>query len=124
MLFELNLRLSQSNQALAELDNYLNHLINVHRTSEALEYLNGKIHENQSLPGLYRRLAEIYRLLGRKEEAITQLEMAKELSIQAGNRKGAIDSLMAILALNPVNASVYQRMLVELEAEQDKGSQP
>ncbi len=123
LLFELNLRLGQPNQAMAELDNYLNHLINVHRTSEALEYLNGKIHENQSLPGLYRRLAEIYRLLGRKDEAITQLEMAKELSIQAGNRKGAIDSLMAILALNPPNASVYQRMLVELEAEQQKGSQ-
>jgi tetratricopeptide (TPR) repeat protein len=120
MLFDLNIRLGQSNQALAEMDNYLNHLIGAHRTTDALEYLNGKIHENQALPGLYRRLAEIYRLLGRKEEAITQLETAKELSIQDGNIKGAIESLQIILALNPPNANVYQRMLVELEAEQDK----
>ncbi len=120
MLFDLNIRLGQPNQAMAELDNYLNYLINAHRTTGALEYLNQKIHENQSMAGLYRRLAEIYRLLGRKDEAITQLEMAKELSIQAGNRKGAIESLMTILAFNPANASVYQRMLVELEAEQEK----
>jgi tetratricopeptide (TPR) repeat protein len=123
MLFDLNIRLGQPDQALTELDNYLNHLINVHRTTEALEYLNGKIHENQSLPGLYRRLAEIYRLLGRREESIAQLETVKELSIQAGNRKAAIEALMTILALNPSNASVYQRMLVELEAEQEKRAQ-
>lgn len=120
MLFDLNMRISQSNQALAELDNYLNFLISSHRTTDALEYLNNKIHENQSIPGLYRRLAEIYRLLGRKEEAIAQLETSKELSIQAGNIKGAIEALQIILALNPGNASVYQRMLVELEAEQAK----
>ncbi len=124
MLFDLNIRLGQPNQAMAELDNYLNHLINVHRTTEALEYLNGKIHENQSLPSLYRRLAEIYRLLGRKDEAIAQLEVSKELSIQAGNRKGAIEALMTILTLNPANAGVYQRMLVELEAEEEKGAKP
>ncbi len=118
MLFDLNIRLGQPNQALGELDNYLNYMINAHRTTGALEYLNTKIHENQSQAGLYRRLAEIYRLLGRKEEAIGQLEIAKELFMQAGNRKSAIECLMTILASNPANASVYQRMLVELESEQ------
>ncbi|HSB65578.1 MAG TPA: tetratricopeptide repeat protein [Anaerolineales bacterium] len=122
MLFDLNMRLGQSNPALAELDNFLNHLISSHRTTDALEYLNNKIHENQTLPGLYRRLAEIYRLLGRKEEAIAQLETSKELSIQAGNIKGAIESLQIILALNPYNTNVYQRMLVELEAELEKST--
>lgn len=122
MLFDLNIRLGQPNQALAELDNYLNYLISIHRTTDALEYLNGKIHENQSLPDLYRRLAEIYRLLGRKDEAISQLEMSKEIAIQAGNRKAAIEALMTILAYNPSNPAIYQRMLVELEAEEQKGS--
>jgi tetratricopeptide (TPR) repeat protein len=116
-LFDLNLRLGQATQAMTELDNYLNHLITSHRTTEALEYINTKIHENQSQPTLYRRLAEIYRLLGRNEEAINQLEMAKELFIQAENRPAAIEALRTILALKPSNASMYQRMLVELEAE-------
>jgi tetratricopeptide (TPR) repeat protein len=117
MLFELNIRLGQENQAMSELDNYLNHLISLHHTTEALEFINSKIAENQALPGLYRRMAEIYRLLGHKEEAVSQLEIAKDMYLQAGNRTAAIESLTAILALNPVNVKFYQRMLVELEAE-------
>jgi tetratricopeptide (TPR) repeat protein len=117
MLFELNIRLGQENQAMTELDNYLNHLISAHRTTEALEYLNTKVSENQALPDLHRRLAEIYRLLGQKEDAVSQLETAKDLYLQAGNRTSAIETLMVILALNPVNVKFYQRMLVELQAE-------
>ncbi len=117
MLFELNIRLGQENQAMTELDNYLNHLINAHRTTEAVDYLNAKIAENQALPDLYRRLAELYRLLGRKEDAVSQLEVAKDMYLQAGNRSAAIEALMVILALNPVNVKFYQRMLVELQAE-------
>jgi predicted Zn-dependent protease len=93
----------------------------MHRTAEALEYVNAKILENQTQPALYRRLAEIYRLLGRKDEAVNQLEISKEMFLQAGNRSAAIESLMTILALNPTNVSVYQRMLVELQAKDDSG---
>lgn len=121
MLFDLNMRLGQDNQAMSELDNYLNHLISVHRTTEALEYLNSKIYENQTQSALYRRLAEIYRLLGRKEDAINQLEISKDMYLQAGDRKAAIEALMTILALNPPNVKVYQRMLVDLQ-EEDKNS--
>jgi len=117
MLFDLNLRLGQPNQAMSELDNYLNHLISSQRTSEALEYVNAKILENQNQPELYQRLAELYRLSGRKEESINQLEIAEELYIQIGNRSAAIETIMAILALNPVNATAYQQMLVELQTQ-------
>jgi tetratricopeptide (TPR) repeat protein len=117
MLFELNIRLDQTNQAMTELDNYINYLISVNRSAEALDYLNSKILENQNQPALNQRLAEIYRLLGRKDEAINQLVLAKELFVQAGNRKAAIETVMAILAINPDNISMYQRMLVELQAE-------
>jgi tetratricopeptide (TPR) repeat protein len=121
MLFELNIRLGQENQAMTELDNYLNHLISLQRTIEAMEYLNAKIADNQALPGLYRRLAEIYRLMGRKEDAVNQLETAKDLYLQAGNRAAAIETLKGILALNPVNVNFYQRMLVELQAADQTG---
>lgn len=116
MLFDLNMRLGQTSQAITELDSYLNHLISVNRTAEGLEYINLKIREHQNQPALYQRLAEFYRLLGRKEDAINQLELAKEIFVQAENRKAAIDCVMAILALNPTNASIYQRMLVDLQA--------
>jgi hypothetical protein len=49
------------------------------------------------------------------------LEISKEMFLQAGNRSAAIESLMTILALNPTNVSVYQRMLVELQAKDESG---
>lgn len=119
MLFDLNMRLGQTEQAMSELDNNLNHLISVHKTTEALDYLNAKILDNPTQPTLYRRLAEIYRMLGRKEDAIAQMEMSKDMYLQAGNMRAAIDTLMSILALNPANARYYQLMLVDLQ-ERDK----
>jgi tetratricopeptide (TPR) repeat protein len=117
MLFDLNMRLGQENQAMSELDNYLNHLINVQRSTEALDYVNQKIVENQAQPALYRRLADIYRLVGRKDEAISQMEISKDMYLQAGNRQAAIETLLAILALTPPNATMYQHMLAELQAQ-------
>ena len=121
MLFDLNMRLGQENQAMTELDNYLNHLINVQRSAEALDYVNQKIAENQAQPALYRRLADIYRLLGRKEEAIRQMETSKDMYLQAGNRQAAIETLLAILALTPPNSTMYQHMLAELQAQDKRG---
>ena len=118
MIFDLNLRLGQPNQAMTELDNFLNHLISSQRSDEALDYINTKILENQNQPALYQRLAELYSLLGRKEEAISQLEIAKEMYLQSENRPAAIEIVTAILALNPANANSYQRMLSELQAKE------
>ena len=117
MLFDLNLRLGQQNQAMTELDNFLNYLISSQRLNDALDYINTKILENQNQPALYQRLAELYRLLGRKDDAISQLEIAKELYLQSENRPAAIEIVNAILALNPNNSTTYQRMLSELQAK-------
>jgi tetratricopeptide (TPR) repeat protein len=116
-LFELNIRLGQPNQAMTELDSFLNHLITLHRSDEAMEYINTKILENPTQPALYRRLSELYRMSGRKDEAINQLEIAKEMFLQADNRSAAIECIMAILALNPGNANSYQQMLVDLKTK-------
>ena len=116
MLFDLNIRLEQTSQAMTELDNYLNHLISIHRSAEALEFINAKIQENQNQPALYQRMAEIYRVLGRKDEAISQLEIAKERFLLDGNRSAAIESIKAILALSPANINKYQQMLVEIQS--------
>lgn len=116
LLFDLNIRLGQPKQAITELDNYMSHLFSLNRTAEALEFINAKILDNQNLPSLYRRLAEIYRLLGRKEEAIRQLEISKELYLQEGNRSAAIESVAAIIALRPADPDTYHRMLADLQA--------
>jgi len=117
MLIDLNIRLGQASQALTELDNYLNHLISTNQSTKAAEYANTKVQENPTQPALHRRLAEVYRQTGRREEAIEQLDIAGEMFIQAGNRPAAIEAIMAILALNPLNANEYQQLLAQLQAE-------
>ncbi|MBN2147066.1 MAG: tetratricopeptide repeat protein [Anaerolineales bacterium] len=118
MLVELNLRLGQSTQALAELDNYIDHLLETHQEKKALDYLTTMVQENPQQPALHRRLADLYRQLGRNAEAIDQLDAAGELYMQTGNRAAAIEAVMAILALNPPNAGEYQQLLTQLHSEE------
>lgn len=117
MLVELNLRLGQSAQALAELDNYIEHLMSSRQANQALKYLTNMVQENPQQPALHRRLAELYRQMGRTSEAIDQLDAAGELYLQTGNRQAAMETIMAILALNPPNAAEYQTLLGQLRAE-------
>ena len=120
MLVDLNLRLNQSAQALNELDNYLTHLMSTHQESKALEYMTNLVKEYPTQPTIHRRLADIYRQLERYSEAIEQLDITGDMYLQAGNKAGAIEAVMAILALNPPNAAEYQQVLANLKAEQAK----
>ncbi len=115
MLIDLNLRLGQTAQALAEVDNYITHLLNSGQDQKALEFLTTLVQENPKQPAMHRRLGEFYRQVGRTEEAITQLDAAINLFLQAGNRPAAAETVMAILALNPPNPADYQQMLAKLQ---------
>lgn len=42
------------------------------------------------------------------------MDAAGELLLEMGDRKEAIESVMAILALNPPNAEDYQRLLEQI----------
>ena len=118
MLIDLNLRLNQSAQALAELDNYIAFLLNAGQSKKALDFLTALVQENTKQPAMHRRLGELHRQLGRTNEAVEQLDIAADLFIQAGNRPAAIETLIAILALNPAEAAGYQQLLSQLQKVQ------
>ena len=118
MLVDLNFRLNQPAQALSELDNHLAHLLNTAQHEKALEAMSDLINEYPDQAALHRRLAEIYRQHGRIREAIEQLDITGDIYLQVDNKAGAIESIMAILALNPPNAEQYQQVLARLRAEQ------
>jgi tetratricopeptide (TPR) repeat protein len=117
MLIDLNLRLGQAVQALGELDNYLAHMLNSGQSKKALDFLVNLVQENTKQPAMHRRLGELYRQLGRTQEAIDQLTIAGEQYLSAGNRTAAIETISAILALNPPNASDYQQLLAKINTE-------
>lgn len=110
-LIDLNLRMNQSSQALAELDDYISYLFSVKRYEAALKFVENLVSENDKVAGIRRRMAELYRQAGRTQQAIEQLDAAGDLLLDAGDRAGAIEAIRAILALNPPNAEEYQKVL-------------
>lgn len=117
MLIDLNLRLGQAQQALAELDNYLAHLIGSNQGNKALDYMTQLAQENPKQPAMHRRLGELYRQIGRTNEAIEQLDITCQMFLQVGNRAAAIEAITAILALNPSEPVRYHSLLAQIKGK-------
>jgi tetratricopeptide (TPR) repeat protein len=115
-LIGLNLRLGLIPQAMAELDGYVAHLLENKQYDESLQFVEKLVNENPKQAALYRRLAELYRRAGRTDDAIARLDTAGNLLMDSGDKAGAIEVVMAILALNPPNTAEYQQVLAKLQA--------
>jgi predicted Zn-dependent protease len=116
-LVDLNLRLVQPKQALAELDNYLAYLDSRGLRAEAIPFLEGLARENPGQAILQSYLADEYARTGWVKEAIAQLDVLGENLLQAGDRAGAIRTVEKIMAMNPLNLEDYKRLLQKLRAE-------
>lgn len=114
-LIDLNQRLNQPDKALAELDSYIGYLLGTRQAAKALEFLTNLVSEYDQQPTLHRRLGELYRQLGRREQAIAELNVAVDLYHRLGERSEAIDTLMVILALEPAETNQYQQQLSRLK---------
>ena len=116
-LIELNLRLGQEIQALAELDNFIAFLVGSGQLPRAITFVEGLVNENPQQLSIRRRLAELYHQAGRDPEAVSQLDALGEALLQAGDRDGAIKTIEAILALNPSNKADYEQLLATLKVD-------
>lgn len=115
-LVEINFRLGQETQAMMELDNYLALLVSGKRIQDAVGFLENLINEEPERPHIRRRLAELYKRLGRNEDAIAQLDTAGDLLLDAGDRAGAAQVVETILALKPTNSQEYQELLAQIKS--------
>lgn len=116
-LVELNLRLGQQAQAQIEMESYLTYLESTQNNAAAVLFLEELIKEHPQVLWLRKALAELYRRLGRVEDAIAQYDAIGEIELNAGNRMGAIEAIQAILALNPPNAEEYRAALAQLQGK-------
>jgi tetratricopeptide (TPR) repeat protein len=114
-LIDLNYRLNQEPQALAELESYLAYLAENGLGSMAEAFLQGLIAENPARIPIRRRLADYYSQQGKTTEAIAQLDAIGELYMQAGDIVHAIQIVESIIALNPSNRDDYVRLLKQLQ---------
>ncbi len=118
-LVELNLRLGQITQARMEMESYLTYLESTQNIPAAILFLEGLIQEHPQVTWMRKALADLYRRVGRLEEAIAQYDALGELELNAGNRAGAIEAVQAILALNPPNAEAYRAVLAQLQQKRE-----
>lgn len=116
-LIDLNLRLSQEKQALNEMDNYLAFQVQNGRLNVALEFLEKLLSEQENYLPALRRIAELYRRSGKTEQAINAYDQLADRLLDAGDSKGAIAAIEALLKLNPPNAAQYQAFLKQLQSQ-------
>lgn len=63
---------------------------------------------------LRSRMAQVYKRLGRKGEAIEQLDALGELQLEAGAHEDAANTIRQIIGLKPDRVEEYQRLLSQL----------
>ncbi len=114
-LMELYMRMSQEQQAIAELDSFFTYLESAHQSEQAIPFLEDLVREHPD-QSLYRRAfaAQLNRL-GRKEEAVSQLDSLGESLLQAGKSKEAVEVITQILLMDPPNAQDYRQLLAQLQ---------
>jgi tetratricopeptide (TPR) repeat protein len=113
-LMELNYRQGNVVEATRRLDKLLSIYAKnkqVNRITQVLEELVGQYKNDTALRS---RLAAIYKQLGRKKDAIEQLDALGELQLEAGLHSEAARTIRDIIDLKPEHVEDYRRLLAQL----------
>lgn len=113
-LVELNLRLGQTDQAQAELDNYLSFLSGAAKDEQAIAFLEKQVEDNPNVTFIHQRLAEYYQQASLADQAVEQWDKLAEMMLDQGDKEGAKQAIRAILVINPPNADKYRAALQRL----------
>jgi tetratricopeptide (TPR) repeat protein len=114
MLIDLNYRQGNQVEALKKLDGLLSLYAKHKQASRIVQLLEELVTLYPNDTGLRSRLAAIYRQIGRKGDAVTQLDALGELQLEAGLHDDAANTIRQIIALNPPGLDDYKRLLTQL----------
>ena len=114
-LVELNLRMRQEPQAMAELESYITFLEGNRQSPKIITFLEELLKEHEDQILLQRALAEQLHRQGRTEEAISKLDLLGETLLTAGNKKDAGDVIRQIILMNPPNLEDYRQLLSQIQ---------
>jgi tetratricopeptide (TPR) repeat protein len=114
-LIDLNFRLGQETAALTEVDSYLSYLETRKQQDLGIEFLVNLVTDRPSVIELRQRLAELYRQVGRIDDAVAQLDRVGDMFMDSGNQTATIAVIQTILSLNPKNGDDYRKLLQQLQ---------
>lgn len=116
-LIDLNFRLGNLRQAIAEVDDMLRYRVSEGKFDEGIRFLEEQVRLRPDESALRRRLAQAYVQRGRKADAIAQWDALGEVYLQEGKRAEAIEAIRAIIALGPEDEAGYRTLLAQLESK-------
>jgi tetratricopeptide (TPR) repeat protein len=114
-IIELHLRMAQTDKALNELDNYVNHLDGQGKSEQAVKFIEELIDEHPDHPLLKRTLAAEIHRSGRIDEAISILDALGESLMQSGDKLKAQEVINQIVLMNPPNVQEYRQLLFQMQ---------
>ena len=119
-LIDINFRLSQDAVAIKEVDDYLSVLEELQKSKEAIVFLQELLKERPNQGELRKRLAEVYLRTGQTVRAIEQMDQLADKLLDQGDTWGAIETLEAIIALEPSNVDEYRQVLQQVKFGKNK----
>ncbi len=114
MLVDLNYRQGNQAEAIRRLDKLLSIYARQKQVNRIIQLLEEMVTMYPNDTGLRSRLASIYRQLGRKMDAIIQLDALGELQLEAGLHKDAANTIRQIITMNPEHVEDYRKLLAQL----------
>jgi tetratricopeptide (TPR) repeat protein len=115
-VIDLNFRLAQEDEAANALDLYLEYLVSNDRGTEILPMLEEMTREYAGKQMLHSRLAEAYRAVGRKADAIAQYDALGEIQLDAGQIREAIRTIQTIIQMGPPDIEGYRELLKNIQS--------
>jgi tetratricopeptide (TPR) repeat protein len=113
-LVEVNMHMGNQLEAIKQLDSLLRVYAQRKQVKNILALLQDLVRSYPEDSGLRSRLAAIYRQLGRKQDAIAQLDKLIDVQLDAGLTQDACDTVKQIISLEPSDMRKYREMLISL----------
>lgn len=113
-LVDLNYRLGREQVAMTEIERFTSLLANAGKYTVAIDFLGEALDLMPDKLELHMKLAQLYTLSGRRQKAITHLDMLSNKLVDEGNPASAVEVVEAIVKLNPPNIDEYQQALAQL----------
>lgn len=114
ILVDLNYNQGNLVEAIKHLDQLLAIYAKNKQAPRIVKVLEDLVKHYPNDTGLRSRMAAIYRQLGRKKEAIEQLDALGELQLEAGMHNDARNTIRQIIAMQPDGVEDYKSLLSQL----------
>jgi tetratricopeptide (TPR) repeat protein len=113
-LFRLYPRVGKPHLGVNVLDKLIRTYLQQRDVKRVLSLLEDLIAEEPENIPLRARITQLYTKLGKREKAISHLDVLGDLQLEAGRKKAAIKTIETILSLNPPDRHAYADLYREL----------